>query len=97
MAELQCKICNLRTDTAGLPTGWRKMWIDCFGQLFASADLHRGVTGLTGMVAVEEATVCGQYHFLTLSERYVERGTFEPAEHSQPELALEAAPETITP
>jgi hypothetical protein len=92
--DLYCTVCSdsARTDQELAP-GWRKLWIDVFGQLFTSSDLRRGVTGYEGMTAIEEAVSCGQRHTLALTERYLDRGTFAVSSPSQ--LAPDAAADEL--
>jgi hypothetical protein len=87
--DVQCKVCGDRYITSS-STGWWQLSIDSFGQLMASP---RPRLFITVPLPLERADACGQLHALTLTERYLDRGTFEPT-HTAAHIAAE---ETLHP
>jgi hypothetical protein len=78
----QCRVCG-RIDMEPL-IGWRAAWINNRGQFCCSADLADSPNPRTAIPRVDLAWACGQTHALVLHERYLERGTFAPADHNPP-------------
>jgi hypothetical protein len=83
-STIKCRVCDQLCDESVSLSGWRAMWTNPTGTLTTTHELSDSQGLLENIRAgfwktAELAFVCGQTHALILAERFLERGTFEPA------------------